>query len=431
MHMTRDISARAVSLAAVLLAGACASPPGTLADASRPDGSPIVPVEGGTLDTGCGYLVTTPRGVSQPVWGDDYVGEDPTPYQVHLGIARDPATSIVVSWRTHDDTTRSSLVEYGIGDERDRETNGMTFVYYPYGTGLVRIHEAHLCGLEPDATYSYRISGSDVVRSFRTAPGKDADVEIVVGVLGDTRDGWGVWQELLATMEAREPPDLLLFTGDAVDKAIDQNEWNRFFALGESVLSRVPMVFAIGNHENNDPLYFAQLALPGDEATYAIDYGPLHLIVLNDLPADVNAVTGAIADFFEADLNASSSRPWRIVAHHRPMWSAARLHGSAEELRAAWGSLIDGHAVPLVVNGHDHNYERTWPMRGEAPAEGGTTYVVSGGAGAELYESGVGDWTAVSESVHHSVTLRMRTGLLRLEAHRLDGSLLDQFAIRK
>ena len=65
------------------------------------------------------------------------------------------------------------------------------------------------------------------------------------------------------------------------------------------------------------------------------------------------------------------------------------------------GPLFDRYEVDFVLSGHDHNYERTYPVRGDAPHDiwQGPTYilprgaveVVSGGGGAPLYQGGKGD----------------------------------------
>jgi hypothetical protein len=49
-------------------------------------------------------------------------------------------------------------------------------------------------------------------------------------------------------------------------------------------------------------------------------------------------------------------------------------------LREQWVPIFDKHHVDLVLQGHDHAYSRTYPMRSQAPvagAEDGTTYVIS------------------------------------------------------
>jgi hypothetical protein len=66
-------------------------------------------------------------------------------------------------------------------------------------------------------------------------------------------------------------------------------------------------------------------------------------------------------------------------------------------VRKYWSPLFDQYAVDLVINGHNHIYERTDPIKAGAPttsapigatvrsATEGTTYVACGGAGKGLY----------------------------------------------
>ena len=64
---------------------------------------------------------------------------------------------------------------------------------------------------------------------------------------------------------------------------------------------------------------------------------------------------------------------------HHPVYPS---HPSREnpELRRGWVPIFDKHHVDLVLQGHDHAYLRTYPMRGDSPratAREGTVYVVS------------------------------------------------------
>ena len=97
--------------------------------------------------------------------------------------------------------------------------------------------------------------------------------------------------------------------------------------------------------------------------------------------------------------------------HHRAIYSASSSHGPADDLQAAWAPLYDAHHVDLVLNGHDHDYERTWPIRAGqvCPSTAvGTVYIVAGAAGASLYNHGLAYWTAVSESAQHVIVLTAR-----------------------
>src|SRR5204862_4503071 len=86
-------------------------------------------------------------------------------------------------------------------------------------------------------------------------------------------------------------------------------------------------------------------------------------------------------------------------------------HGSRPDLQASLGPVFEGRHVDVVFNGHDHDYERTFPMVGTTPTDtamepdyvspAGPVFVVSGGGGNDLYTSGTSVFTAKSESVHH------------------------------
>lgn len=417
-------AARAVALAA-LAALACGDNLVVAVEDPARLGGAITP-------PGCGHRVVTRVGASAPVVGDGAVGDDPTPRLIRLGVVGDPRTSMAVGWRTADETTTAGAVRFG-ELELDREVPALTFSYVTnFGNGdVVRMHEAHLCGLRPDTTYRYQIvSGAarSPIYELRTAPDPSPDGEIAIAVAGDSRGGYDVWGRLAAQLAARAP-DFLIWSGDTVLLGQLQPEWDAFFAAGEPLLTRVPIIAAHGNHEASAVNHYAQFALPGDEENYALRYGPVRLITVNDSPPEPADLDGRTRSFLNRAL-AEPPAPWTIVDHHRPMYSAA-YHGSDLSLRASWGPLIEAGGVDLVVNGHEHNYERTYPMVAGAPAERGPVYLITGGAGAPLHESGTGPWTAISASVHHAVIVRARPGLMQIEAFDQDGAVIDRFALTK
>jgi hypothetical protein len=391
---------------------------------------------------GCGGTLVTRPGAAAPRIADG-LGPAPTPRQIRLGLAGDPRTSVVVQWRTVDDTTLGTTVRYGRGGALDQRAEGASFAVAMAEGPPIRIHEVHLCGLAPDTDYDYQVGarGADgasrfgAVRRFRTAPdvGAHPDAEVVIAVLGDSRGGWDVLRQVATTLAAYDP-DLVLFTGDAVSLGATQPDWERFFDAAAPLLDRAPLVSAHGNHEQNAINYYAELAMPGDEENYGLDAGLAHITVLNDTPTDLTAIAGATRRFLVADLAAHADARWKIVVHHRAIWSASTAHGSTPALRQAWGPVYDDAGVDLVLNGHDHAYERTLPMRDLRPVPAttpGTTYVVFGGAGAPLYEIGRAFWTAVAEESHGGMILRVRRDQLAATALRADGTLLDSFVLHK
>ena len=61
---------------------------------------------------------------------------------------------------------------------------------------------------------------------------------------------------------------------------------------------------------------------------------------------------------------------WIIVMMHQCALSSSNDNGSDAAIRQVWVPLFDQYEVDLVVNGHDHDYERSYPVRGFNPSLG-------------------------------------------------------------
>ena len=273
--------------------------------------------EGGSIAISqCGYEVTTQYGASRPALGTPQVGSDPTRKQVHLTLPGDPARSMAILWRTNDEQTLATTVQYGVGTATDQSQLGITYVYDLDMGGTVRIHETHLCGLMPDTQYSYRVGGDGAangwspVYTFRTAPDRalqpDATLEALV--IGDTRGGYSTWGQTVAIAFQTATPDVIWFSGDATTIGLAQDEWDSWFDAVATYLHSTPMVFAHGNHEVNAVNFYSLFAFPGDEENFALDLGPVHLTVANDTPADASALTGQYAQLLDSNLKAGVGR---------------------------------------------------------------------------------------------------------------------------
>jgi hypothetical protein len=76
---------------------------------------------------------------------------------------------------------------------------------------------------------------------------------------------------------------------------------------------------------------------------------------------------GAQTRWLERTLEEARRSPfvdWIIVQMHQCVASSSEGNGSDLALRAQWSPLFDEYQVDLVVNGHDHDYERSFPTRG-------------------------------------------------------------------
>jgi hypothetical protein len=392
--------------------------------------------EGGTLEVpGCGYSVTTRFGAEVPKVAGTKIGADPTPRLVHLGFVGDPKTSIVAQWRTMDETTTAGSIRYGVGAnlpevQLTKTVKGIQFAYEGTGTEIYRVHQAHVCDLEAGTTYSYQVGSDDhwsSVYTFHTAPDVVAhpDAETVLGFVGDSRGGYDVWAQLATQLQQRTP-DVLLFSGDAVTLGLIQPEWDEWLEAAQPLLATTPIVMANGNHEASVVNFFSQFAMPGDQENFGFDYGFAHIFVANDTPDGPFSIleTETRAEI-DADFTAHADARWKLLMHHRPMFSSGKNHGSDTALRAAWQPIVDKHHLDLVLNGHEHQFEMSKPVLGDAVDTNGTVYVVAGGAGADLYGfDDPGFWSDFMESTYTAAVIRLRQNTLSLDNFRPDGTAL-------
>lgn len=400
------------------------------------DGTTTFNDEGGTLAVpGCDYSVTSRLGAEAPRVAGTTVGANPAPRLVHLGIAGDPMTSIVAQWRTMDETTTAGAIRYGVGAnlseaQLTEKVNAIHFGYRATGTDIYRVHQAHVCGLTAGTTYSYQVGTDGVwspIYTFHTAPDVTAhpDAETVFGFVGDSRGGYDVWTQLAGQIKQRTP-DLVLFSGDAVTIGLTQPEWEEFLDGAQDLFATTPVVLTNGNHEANAINYYSQFAMPGDQENFGFTYGFSRIFVANDSPENPSDLTGATPSAMDADFTANAGARWKMLMSHQPMFSSGTRHGSNLSLRAAWQPIVDKHHLDLVLNGHEHQYEISKPVKGDALDSTGTVYVVAGGAGAELYGFGTpGFWTDFMESTHMATVIRVRRDMLTLDSFRADGSMVN------
>ncbi len=65
---------------------------------------------------------------------------------------------------------------------------------------------------------------------------------------------------------------------------------------------------------------------------------------------------------------ASTTVDWIVVQMHQCALSSSTDNGCDAGIRQAWVPLFDQYEVDLVLNGHDHDYDRSYPVRGFVPA---------------------------------------------------------------
>ena len=145
-----------------------------------------------------------------------------------------------------------------------------------------------------------------------------------------------------------------------------------------------------GNHEyltagaSGYFTYFGTRGGPVDKGYYAYNLGTWRIYALNSNCAAVGGcgATSAQVKWLKADLAANPRRCVLAYWHH-PLFSSG-AHGNDTSVRAFWDALYAAHA-DVVINGHDHDYERfaRQTPTGAASTNGIREFVVGTG-GKEL-----------------------------------------------
>jgi len=157
--------------------------------------------------------------------------------------------------------------------------------------------------------------------------------------------------------------------------------------------------------------YFGDRAGPADKGYYSYDFGSWHVVSLNsELAVDPSLGVQARAQeqWLIADLK-EHSKPCTLAYFHEPLFSSGDFHGNTPEIGSLWQILFDA-GVDVVLNGHEHHYERFIPQTptGVPDSVTGIAEFIAGTGGGNL--RGVVDPPAPNSAI----TIHGYWGVLKL-----------------
>ncbi len=124
---------------------------------------------------------------------------------------------------------------------------------------------------------------------------------------------------------------------------------------------------ATGNHEyetGNASGYFGYFGTAAGDPSkgyYSFDLGAWHVIVLNANCSFVPCAAGSAQEqWLRADLTAHTNTCTAAI-WHQPRFSSGSQHGNNTNVAPFWNDLYAASA-DLILNGHDHDYERFAPQ---------------------------------------------------------------------
>lgn len=339
-----------------------------------------------------------------------------------LTWTNDPATTITIIWETP--VACDSIVTYW------NSSGSWTYV----NSTPTKIHRITLTGLQPDTQYGYRINSTTLELSgfggtFRTAPLTIRPFKFVV--VGDNRASvLSNPQRVIVRRILDENPEFVVNVGDIVLSGGIISDWNNFFQAYAPLSKNVPIVIAEGNHEITGTALapkdygarFREYFNYSNDGFYVIRYANAYLIILN-VTYDERPIPTEKLSWIESTLSAIPSNFWKIVFLHIPLFDSygnVSTTVSAEDLER----LFVEYNVDMVVQAHDHIYERRVVQN--------ITYIITGGAGAEPDPIFIwNDDVDYGELVYHYLVFEVANSTLIGKAIRFDGTLMDEFIIKK
>jgi Purple acid Phosphatase, N-terminal domain/Calcineurin-like phosphoesterase len=351
---------------------------------------------------------------------------DGTPEQVHLTWGDDPARTVVVSWASVGQSVRPRVrIGQRVIPAAERAVAG------PPSGSVTWTYHARVDGLRPGATYGYAVTADNDANitdpfsaTFTTAPEGRAKFRFTsfgdLAPFGDLAapgpvltgpSGWSGQAAAAYAVGAVETfqPLFHLLNGDFADAGAAPGQqpqaWRDFGNQVQTSAANRPWLPVPGSHEpaadgQPDLPFLTRYTLPSNGVDgfegrwYAFRVGTALFVTLSGddvacagRPEAGGYSGGAQTRWLEATLAAArgdASIDWIVVQLHQCACSSgAAGSGSDLGVRREWLPLFDTYEVDLVLAGHDHGYERSFPVRGfEADAGPDEVTGAETGAGA-------------------------------------------------
>ncbi len=235
------------------------------------------------------------------------------------------------------------------------------------------------------------------------APGQP----LIVAAVGDGSGG-DPGEAQVVSLVATWNPNLFLYLGDVYERgtAAEFYNWYRpdnFFGRFSAITDPT-----VGNHEYLSPGAKPYFDFWGNiPPYYSFNADGWHFISLDSNVSKIGVGPGSAQyQWLQSDL-ASNTSKCTVVYYHHPFFTIGK-EGSTQALVDIWKLLAQYH-VTLVLNGHDHEYQRWVPLDASGqPSAAGITEFVIGTGGHSLT-------TFVSSDNRVAFSMQKQLGALRLQ----------------
>ena len=233
--------------------------------------------------------------------------------------------------------------------------------------------------------------GSQVTNVHERAENSGDDTSPIVVAAGDISTCYGEGDQATAELLGAIHGTVLALGDEAYENGSPEQfascydpTWGQFKASTKPVP---------GNHEYHTEQaagyfgYFEDDAGKQGQGYYSFDLGNWHLIALNSNCSDVGGcgVSSPQGRWLKNDLS-TNSRKCTLAYFHYPLFTSGTYRPGIPAMRQLWGGLYRA-GVDVVLNGHDHNYQRfaSQDPEGKEDPERGIREFVVGTGGASHY----------------------------------------------
>ncbi len=273
--------------------------------------------------------------------------------------------------------------------------------------------------LRPGQSASTSESSPSPTSTARPSPPADSPVLIRIAAIGDfgaATDAQFAIARRMCRWRNRHPFGLVFTTGDNVYDYGDPDEFEeKFFEPYRCLLENgVRFHAALGNHDvqtDNGRPELEEPAFGMPRRNYVIRHRGVRFVVADSTDLDPAWLRRATV--------AQDGDEWTLVFFHHPVYSVGD-HGSTPGYRPALPRMFRNRDVDLVLNGHDHLYSVTRPLRR-------IRYLVTGGGGAPLYACGDAWFVATCKSRHHFTYVVVRADRVVVHAVPAVGPRIHRF----
>jgi methionine-rich copper-binding protein CopC len=315
-------------------------------------------------------------------------------------------TGVVIRWRT--DIATNSKVNFGnsVGSLTQSVTDNTNTTE----------HIITLTGLNSNTLYYYNIGSTtqvlqgDASNYFKTMPlvGSTQKIRfLAMGDMGNNSTNQVNVRNAYLTFNGSNYTDGWILMGDnAYNSGTDSEFQSNFFNIYQGNLTKNHVLWpSPGNHDYANSTarqadhvipYYDMFTLPSagqagglasnTEAFYSYNYGNVHFVSLDSYGWEAGSTRlydtlGAQAVWLKQDL-AANTQPWTVVYFHHPPYTKGSHNSDTEteliNMRQNIVRILERYKVDMVLNGHSHDYERSYLINGHYGVE--TTFSLAANA---------------------------------------------------